>query len=314
MGCQGKNCLKGIRMTLPNFFIIGAAKSGTSSLYMYLNQHPEIYMSPIKEPHFFSYDSVSKMTSGPGDTINQAITNLGSYKQLFSGVKAESAIGEASTSYLYRPEAAKRIHDMIPSAKLIVVLRNPTERAFSAYMHVVRDQRESARNFKEALSKETKRTKENWDPIWHFTKVGYYHEQLTRYYNLFPKEQIKVYLYDELVENPQMLLCDLFKFLSVDPNFAVDISVRFNVSGEQKSKIIHYLSNVIFLHPNPLRWISRKFIPERWRWKFTNWIRDRNLMKHDISPQERKELMHLFKEDILQLQDLIEMDLSIWLE
>lgn len=301
-------------MTLPNFFIIGAAKSGTSSLYLYLDQHPQIYMSPIKEPHFFSFDSVSKWTHGPGDTINQAITNLDEYKELFNGVKDEIAIGEASTSYLYRSETAKRIFEMIPDAKIIAILRQPAERAFSAYMHVVRDKRETARNFQEALSKEEKRKQENWDPIWHYANVGFYYEQVLRFFSYFPKEQIKVYLYDELVNNPSMLLSDLFEFLSVEPDYCIDVNVRVNVSGQQKSKTLTALSNYLFMRPNPFRWISRKIIPKIWRWKVTGFIRGLNLKKSTIPLQERKDLMDLFSEDILKLQDLIKKDLTIWLE
>ena len=150
-------------MTLPNFLVIGAAKSGTSSLYMYLKQHPEIYMSPIKEPHFFSFDDESKMTKGPGDPIHKAITNFDDYQAQFDGVTDEKAIGEASTSYLYRPEAPGRIHAMLPDAKLIVILRNPVDRAFSAYMHVVRDKRETSKDFAEALSKEESRKAAGWE-------------------------------------------------------------------------------------------------------------------------------------------------------
>ena len=105
-------------MTLPNFLIIGAAKSGTSSLYMYLKQHPEIFMSTVKEPHFFSFDNESKMTKGPGDPIHEAITDFNTYQALFDGVTDEKAIGEASTSYLYRPEAADRIHAIAPRCKV----------------------------------------------------------------------------------------------------------------------------------------------------------------------------------------------------
>ncbi len=189
-------------MTLPNFLIIGAAKSGTTSLYVYLMQHPEIYMSPVKETHFFSFDSESKMTKGPGDPIHKAITDFNEYQALFDGVTDEKAIGEASTSYLYRPEAPGRIHKILPDAKLIAILRNPADRAFSAYMHVVRDERETAKDFAEALSYEENRKAAGWEPIWHFTSVGHYYEHLKRYYDLFHPDQIKVYLHEDLNDHP----------------------------------------------------------------------------------------------------------------
>jgi hypothetical protein len=301
-------------MTLPNFLIIGAAKSGTSSLYAYLEQHPEIFMSPIKEPHFFSFDSVSRITSGPGDTISQAITSLDDYKHLFDNVKTEKAIGEASTSYLYRPESVKRIYELIPDVKLIAILRHPAERAFSAYMHVVRDQREVAKNFEQALAMEPMRKQANWDPIWHFTSVGFYYNQLDRYFRFFQKDQIKIFLYDELVNDPSSLLRNIFEFLNVDANFNVDTSIKINVSGKQKSEFIYSLSKTLFNSPNPIRWISRQVIPKRWRYLVTNWIRNLNLKKQQIPYQIREELINLYREDILRLECLINKDLSHWLE
>lgn len=301
-------------MTLPNFLIIGAAKSGTSSLYMYLKQHPDIFMSPIKEPHFFSFDSESKMTKGPGDPIRKAITDYDQYIHLFDNASEESAIGEASTSYLYRPEAPKRIHELIPDVKLIAILRDPAERAFSAYMHVVRDGRETLSNFSEALKLEANRIQENWDPIWHFTKVGFYYKQLARYYDLFDQDQIRVYLHEDLVKEPEKLLENIFCFLDVNPDFSPDLSVKFNVSGKQKTAIIQYINKIFFLSPNPIKWISRKLIPDIWRWKFTNWVRQRNLRKIQIPEEIRKKLIALYRDDIEKLQSLIDRDLSMWLE
>jgi len=301
-------------MTSPTFFIIGAAKSGTSSLYNYLKQHPEIFMSPIKEPHFFSFNSSSKMTRGPGDPIFKAITDLHNYKHLFDGVKDEKAIGEASTSYLYRPEAPTRIKNMLPKSKFIAILRNPVDRAFSAYMHVVRDNRETAKNFSEALLLENSRINAGWEPIWHFTNVGRYYNQLSRYYNLFDHDQIRVFLYEDLLEDQMKLLYDIFEFLEVDADFNPESLVRFNVSGEQKSGILHKLNLLLFNSPNPIRRFARKIVPEIWRGNFVNWVRQQNLSKRRIPPEIRKQLTILIKDEIIRLQDLLDRDLSHWLE
>ena len=300
-------------MPLPNFFIIGAAKAGTSSLYMYLKQHPQIFMSPIKEPHFFSYDSESKHTRGPGDPIHKAITELNDYQALFSGVTSETMIGEASTSYLYRPEAPGRIHAMVPQARLIAVLRNPVERAFSAYMHVVRDQRETAGSFAAALALEDERRAMGWEPIWHFTRVGRYHEQLSRYFALFDPGQIKIVLYEDLIQNQTGFLRDIFTFLQVDPDFNPVSVARFNVSGEQKSTAIYRLTRWLFLQPNPIRWLSRRVVPEIWRGNVASWIRQRNLRRSAMPAEVRAGLVELFRDEVLQLQDLIHRDLSSWL-
>ncbi len=299
-------------MTLPNFLIIGAAKCGTSSLYMYLKQHPDIFMSPIKEPHFFSFTSETKKTQGPGDTVTEAITDLEEYVHLFDGVKNEKAIGEASPTYIYQPNAAKRIHNLIPNAKLIAILRNPADRAFSAFMHVVRDRREPENDFSTALMHEQQRIEDGWGPIWHYKNGGYYFEQLSRYYDLFPPEQIKVLLYDDLISNPAEFLKKIFHFLEVNENFLPDTSLNFNVSGKQKSKLIHTLSLALFNKPNPIRWLSRKIIPERYRWKTTNWVREQNLQKQGIPPKIKNQLLEAYKSDIKKLEGLIDQDLSHW--
>jgi len=283
-------------MTLPNFLIIGAAKCGTSSIYMYLKQHPEIFMSPIKEPHYFSFTSETKKTQGPGDSVTQAITEIEEYKNLFNDVQNEKAIGEASPTYIYQPNAAERIQNLIPNAKLIAILRNPAERAFSAYMHVVRDRREPA------------------GPLWHYRNCGFYFEQLTRYFNLFPKDQIQVFTYEDLRSDQEGVLKNIFKFLDVDTNFIPDISVKFNVSGKQKSKLLHSLTLGLFNNPNPIRWLSRHIVPESLRWKVTNRIRELNLISQKIPEKIKAELINGYRYDIIKLQTLIDRDLSHWLE
>ena len=300
-------------MNLPNFFIIGAAKSGTSSLYMYLKQHPNVFMPTIKEPHYFSYTEKTKNTNGPGDKIYLAISNFEEYKQLFNPTKNQTAIGEASTSYLYRPEAATRIHEIIPDVKIIAILRHPADRAFSSYMHVVRDQREILTSFEEALKNEDNRIADGWEPIWHFKNVGYYYKQLLRYYKLFPEEHIKIYLYEDFIDNPDKIIRDIFNYLSINPDFLPDRSVKFNVSGEQKNLTIYKLSKYLFHTPNPIRWVSRRAFPHIWRTEITNWVMQKNLKTKQIPSKTKNALIDIYEEDIMHLQGLIKKDLTHWL-
>jgi hypothetical protein len=281
---------------------------------MYLKQHPEIFMSSVKEPHFFSFDEESKMTKGPGDPIHTAITNFDEYQALFDNASNENAIGEASTSYLYRPEAPERIHAMLPDVKLIAILRNPADRAFSAYMHVVRDHREKAKDFEEALTFEENRKAANWEPIWHFTSVGHYYEQLKRYYDLFTPEQIRVYLYEDLNQNQSGLLADIYQFLGVDPSFSPGSVARYNASGQVKNKTMLKASKWLFSKPNPIRWISRKVIPESARLNFATWVRRSNLKRQSIPPKVKRQLQESYRDEIKQLDKLIGRDLSGWLE
>ena len=297
----------------PNFLVIGAAKSGTSALYRYLQQHPEIYMSPVKEPHFFGYESQPPNTQGPNDYVNSAVTDSESYYSLFSQATTEKAIGEASPTYIHLPRAVERIHYHIPNAKLIAILRHPADRAFSAYMHVIRDQRETEKSFRRALQLEEQRIAKNWGPIWHYTQVGYYFKHLKRYYDRFLPEQIRVYLYDDFKESPSQTLQDIFHFLEVDTSFMPDLQINVNVSGVQKSQIYYQLIQTLFNRSNPIRFVARRLFPESIRWRFTTLIRNKNLKQQSIDQETRRDLIELFREDILKLQDLIDRNLTHWL-
>ena len=168
-------------VALPNFLIIGAAKAGTTSLYRYLEQHPEVYMSPVKEPKFFALGGERLDYRGPGDEARMrgaSVTSLEDYRELFRGVSTETAVGEASTLYLYSERAAARIKHHVPDVKLIAVLRNPVDRAYSDFLHLVRDGIEPLTDFPQALEAEESRIRSRWAPMWHYRRRGFYHPQL----------------------------------------------------------------------------------------------------------------------------------------
>ena len=174
-------------MTMPNFLVMGAAKCGTDSLCNYLGQHPEIYMCSNREPNFFVVEGQSDIPyCGPGDravleSFDMWVSTLDRYQSLFSEVTTEKAIGEGTTWYIYVDEAPARIQRHIPHAKLIAILRNPVDRAYSAYTMLLRDGRETIGDFAHALAAEEDRTRRNWEPIWHYVKMGFYTSQLKRY-------------------------------------------------------------------------------------------------------------------------------------
>ena len=157
-------------MILPNFLIIGSAKAGTTSLHYYLNQHPEIYMTAVKEPRFFALEGKNLNFSGPDkDIINStSVTTYEEYIALFEEVSSEKAIGETSPLYLYSEKAIQRIHHYLPDVKLIVILRNPIDRAFSCYTHLLREGYESL-SFADSLKAEEGRIHDNWAHLWHYT-------------------------------------------------------------------------------------------------------------------------------------------------
>lgn len=300
-------------MTMPNFMIIGAAKAGTSALYRYIKQHPDVYMSPKKEPHFFSFDAQSKYTKGPGDTIPLAITDPEAYEALFDGVTSEVAIGEASPTYLYVSGAAERIAAKLPDVKMVAILRQPVDRAYSAFMHVVRDGRESLRDFSVALEAEYQRIAAGWGPIWHYIQGGFYHTQLMRFYDRFSSNQIKVLLYDDFRDNPVGVVRDVFSFIQVDPDFVPDMSAKPNVSGIPKSSLAQKLMYLLFIKRNPIKKIARLTLPESVRWRFTTTVRNRNLRRVPLPPKLRRDLTNrYYKSEIEKLEVLLNRNLRAW--
>lgn len=294
---------------MPNFLIIGAAKSGTTALYHYIKQHPQIYMSPLKETEFFAFEGKELDFCGPGDMPRHSITKLEDYQAQFHDVANETAIGEASPAYLYISSAADRIQQHIPNAKLIAILRDPVERAYSQFLMFIRDGRETTFDFATALQSEETRALENWAWGWRYMDLGFYHLQLKRYFDKFDPNQLKVYLYEDLNKNPIGVLQDVFQFLEVDETFVPDISVRHNISGMPKNKMLHSF----LTQPNLIKTALRPLLTPSLRKKLTKDLRDKNSCKPTLSPEMRAQLVNIFREDILQLQDLIQQDLSNWL-
>jgi hypothetical protein len=293
-------------MTMPNFLIIGAMKSGTTALYYYLEQHPQIYMSPVKEPNYFC-------SGEQENSVGNSATRIGDYQDLFKDVSGEKAIGEASHCYLYEPEAAARIQDYIPDAKLIAVLRNPVDRAYSHFLHMVRNGSEPLTDFAQALREEETGGYQKRN-LQDYVGRGRYYDQLKRYFNTFSRDQIKVYLYEDLSNAPVDILQDAFRFLGVDDSFVPDVSLRRNVSGYPKHKTVDKL----LTKPSLIKDALKIYLPARLRWRLSKAFDDlktRNLVEPPpVQPEVRRQLIEVYREDVLKVQELIHRDLSGWLE
>jgi len=297
---------------LPNFLIIGAAKSGTTSICAYLEQHPEIYLSSTKETNFFAFKD--QEVNIKKDTLTQSylqgiITDTEQYKKKFYEASGERAVGEASPIYLYSKEACQNIHDCLPNVKLIAILRNPVDRAYSNFLHHIREGLETTDSFEQALAEEKQRIHELWWWGFHYTKAGFYYEQLQRYFARFNTENIKVYLYEDLIGNSDQLFRDIFDFLSVDNNFKPQQVDRQNVTGVPKNKLWHnFLSK-----PNLIKEPIKLLLPSSLRKQIVEKLRVKNLSRPPMAPETRVRLTAIFRDDILKLQDLIQRDLSNWL-
>lgn len=297
---------------MPNFLIIGAARTGTSSLYEYMRQHPDIFFSPIKEPMFFALEGGKPDFRGPGDDkeINRkSVTDLAAYQALFAGATTQKAIGEASANYLYSDRAAERIKHYVPEAKLITVLRNPVERAYSSFLYTIRDGREPLRDFGEALAQEDRRIGEHWEHIWHYAHMGFYGQQLQRYYDRFDKKQIRVYLNEDMKKDSPGVLKDIFGFLEVDDSYMPDTSVSYNEGGVPKRKLL----NTVLTRPSIIKRLLRPLMPAAVM-KFYTELKHSNLDKPPLDSEVRARLVGVYRDDVLRLQDMIGKDLSHWLK
>ena len=296
---------------MPNFFIIGAPSCGTTSLHYYVQQHPQTFMSRVKEPHFFSFSDkqFGKMNIGTKLYEEIRVSTLEEYESLFDEVSNEIAIGEASASYIYSVEVPQRIKNSISEAKFIVILRNPVDRAYSNYIRCVKNGHEPINNFADALKQEPIRIQNNWSPKWFYKAKGFYYEQLKIYFEVFQKKEIMVCLHDELKNKPESLMKSIFNFLEVDNDFIPNMSEKKNISVIPKYKNI----NNILSSSHPIKSFFKPMVSKKLGNKLVKTIKKANMHKPDISLEIRQKLTLEYQADILKLQDLIDRDLSKWL-
>lgn len=293
-------------MTLPNFIIIGAAKAGTTSLWHYLGQHPDVFISGVKEPNYFitldhkAYRALERQKGG-----SQVVTSeWRSYESLFENAGRRHAVGEASPAYMFYEHTAQAIKSKLPNVKLICILRDPCERAFSHYNFLRLYQREPLRRFREAVDTDQQRPEAE---KWHYIDQGLYFEQLSRYFELFSSDQIKVVFNQDLKANGTAVLAEIFDFLNVDASPDIDMSARLTVSGEPRSEFVHWF----LAGANPMRRYLGPILPTRLR-AMARRLKNANLRRQKLGAADRTWLMQFFHEDIRQLESLLQVDLPSW--
>lgn len=297
---------------LPNFLVIGVAKAGTTSLYHYLGQHPDIFMSPVKEPRFFAFEDHPPAFTGPGDERmrEETTTTVDGYSRLFDGVRGERATGEASVVYLPHPGTARAIAQRLPDVKVVALLRDPTERAYSAYLYLRRDGYEACETFEEGLAAEPGRIADGWYYRWHYRGQGFYHRNLAQYYETFASSQIHVCLHEDLDRDPHLVLADLFRFLDVDDGFRPDVRRRHNPSGGPRSARAQRL----LTGRHPVKEAVKKVVPEDWGHRLIALALPANLVRPPVAAKTRAELVAGYAEDVKRLEERIDRDLSHWLQ
>jgi len=189
----------------PNFFIVGAAKCGTTSLYEYLKKTPGIYMSPVKEPKFFS--RIDPVYLPP-----PVIRDKKKYLALFKKIKDEKVIGEASPVYLRDPQSPKLIHDTVPNARIIIMLRDPVERSFSNYLFLKGLGIETL-PFMDAMKKAL--NSQDYDSR-RIADASFYSQQVKTYLDTFGKNLVKIIIFEEFVKDTRRVVKDVLEFLEVN--------------------------------------------------------------------------------------------------
>jgi len=284
---------------LVDFFIVGAPKAGTTSLFYYLNKNKGICMSSIKEPNFFSSQDL-KIQKIYYDSL--ILDNLKEYERIFTPKNKQQIIGEASVSYLFYPNVANRIFDYNPRSKIIIILRDPVERAFSHYSMDLR-----LGHVKQSLDELFDLGLNNKDNLFfqQYILLGQYYEQVNRYIEVFGRENICVKFYDELKLDASSFYSDILKFLQQENDHNIDFNQPFNKSKLPSNKFIKWLYSwpiirkisLIFLPLSVIEFINIKFFKE-----------NNNIINNDL----KSKLHSFFLEDIEKLEKLLSKDLNSW--
>ncbi len=287
---------------LPDFFIVGAPKAGTTSLYFYLEQHPEIFMSPVKETNFFSYDLTVKQNLYYKE---RGISEWNEYVGLFKGAENKKAIGEASVSYLFYPEVAEAIKSKFPNGKIIIMLRNPVERAMSHY-YMDHKLGYVQTSFDEILfAKNKTRLQELY--YQQFISLGMYYEQVKRYVTVFGKEKVMIIFFEDFKKDTHAVVKNLYHFLGVNENDEIDTEKKHNTFQTPRNRFVH-----AFYKNKFLRSTVKKIIPEKQIEGVKNIFLTKK--KNKISEIVTQHMKELYKPDIQQLEKLVNRDLSSWYE
>jgi hypothetical protein len=219
-------------MKSPNFIVIGAPKSGTTLLYLYLQRHPGIFLPIRKELHYFFYELLRENANGPVYTyvFPSLCASREEYAFHYITVGHETAIGEVSPSYLYHYQVSERIKAELGDVKIIALLRNPIDEAFSQYMRLICEKRETLPFYK-ALVNEKKRKAAKWSDLWLYESSSLYTGGIEKYLIVFGHKNVQIVLFEDLFADPQTTMQKIFRSLGVDTTFVPDTSGGFNRTG-----------------------------------------------------------------------------------
>lgn len=302
-------------MAFPDFFIVGAPKAGTTALHATLAVHPQVFMPRFKEPKFFLYDGVRPVgPRGPGDAhgTRESIWRRDRYEALFSDAPPGSLRGESTAFYLQDPVALGRIRLEIPHAKLIAILRDPVDRAYSNWMHLWADGLEPIGDFVTAFNAEDQRIEAGWAYFWHYRRLGLYGEQVSTVLELFGRDQLHLLRYRDLVDRPAEALNGVCDFLDIDRVQAVSIpaeNTRRFVAPSPRTRAVSSVIRAgarVGAHFPPLLWRTAS-VPLLWALQYGGGPRP------ELAVDDRRRLVAVFAQDIALLERVTGVSYSDWL-
>jgi hypothetical protein len=271
--------------------------------------HPDVYASTTKEPQYFSSEAQEIKLEGPNDreALSHLVTRLEDYERLFEGAGSERVLIEASTTYIYFPGTARAIRQRIPDCKIVAILRDPVARAYSDYLRQRRNGEEPLADFGEALRQEPARIASGWAYRWHYRTRSLYHDRLEEYFEAFPENALKIFLFEEL-SDPARFITDLSAFLEIEPR--VDIGLgRLNPGGELRSQALHRTA----FGTNTAGRVFTRLTPRSVVRRGRQLALRANLRVPELDPELEASLRSGFRPDVERLQELIDRDLQHWL-
>jgi Sulfotransferase family len=279
----------------PNFYIVGAAKCGTASLYGHLRKHPQVFLPEVKEPNFFA-------TGAPeGEAVFDIphYRTVDEYQRLYRKATGYSAIGDTSNSYLWDASSPGRIKEVRPDAKIIMMLRDPVMRAHSFYLMSFRAGDEDASTFREAIERDRRRGRDNWFTSWLYVEGGLYHEQVRRFIDTFGREQVLVLLADELAKDPRAVFLKISNHIGIDftPFKGMELSEAYNTYRMPRFELAYRIAGKVGLRGSML--------PVAVRRKLSKNPILFDLKKPEPDQQSRRYLQEIYDPDITKLEELL---------
>jgi hypothetical protein len=298
--------------SLPNLFVVGAPKAGTTAIYYYFKSHPQVFVSPRKEINYMAFYDGLPPLRGPGDesiVARNSVTTLADYEGLYAGRTIELIAADTSPAYLRSAAAAARITKLCADAKIVIVLRNPIESAFSMYSMLRRDRREPCRTFREAWERTPERIAAGWDTCWDYQGEYLFARQVERYLKMFPRGQLFIRRYEELKTQPVKFYRQLCEFAGISEIDVATANRQVNVGATKRDLIRTRKIG---------RWALRAarvagiIVPCSWK----SALHRRYLAPpaFHLNREDREMLLNHFGRDILELSALLDWDLSDWLK